>query len=130
MNHTGNDPRCQRNRNGERHKAHVMSEKLANIYFGQNYCNDPRCQRNRDGEIHEAHNEGIIQNETTIGRLFGTTEAYSYCNDPRCQANRGGEKHRPHSPDNPYYCYIQYMGGHKAYPSPSSTTRGTITKTE
>ena len=45
-----NDPRCQRNRNGERHKAHVMSEKLANIYFGQNYCNDPRGQRNRDGE--------------------------------------------------------------------------------
>jgi hypothetical protein len=117
-----NDPRCQRNRNGERHRAHVISEKLANIYFGENYCNDPRCQRNRNGERHEAHNERIIQNETTVERLFGTTEAYPYCNDPRCQANRGGERHRPHSPDDPYFCYIQYMGGHKAYPSPSSTT--------
>ncbi len=117
-----NDPRCQRNRNGERHKAHVISEKLANIYFGENYCNDPRCQRNRNGERHEAHNERIIQNETTVERLFGNTETYPYCNDSRCQTNRGGERHRPHSPDNPYIYYIQYMGGHKAYPSPSSTT--------
>jgi hypothetical protein len=82
-----------------------------------------RGARGIEMERHEAHNEGIIQNETTIERLFGITEAYSYCNDPRCQANRGGEKHRPHSPGNPYYCYIQYMGGHKAYPSPTSTTR-------
>ena len=117
-----NDPRCQRNRNGERHKAHVISEKLGKIYFGENYCNDPRCQRNRNGERHEAHTERIIQNETTVERLFGTTGVYLYCNDPRCQANRGGERHRPHSPDNPYFCYIQYMGGHKAYPSHSSTT--------
>jgi hypothetical protein len=117
-----NDPRCQKNRNGERHKAHVISEKLANIYFGENYCNDPRCQRNRNGDRHEAHTERIIQNETTVERLFGTNEAYPYCNDPRCQTNRGGERHGPHSPDNPYFYYIQYMGGHKAYPSPSSTT--------
>lgn len=31
------------------------------------------------------------------------------------------ERHRPHSPDNPYFYYIKYMGGHKAYPSPSGT---------
>lgn len=109
-------------RDGERHKAHVISEKLTNIYFGENYCNDPRCQRNRNGERHEAHNERIIQNETTVERSFGTTETYPYCNDSKCQVNRGGERHRPHSPNNPYFCYIQYMGGHKAYPSPSSTT--------
>jgi hypothetical protein len=83
-----NDPRCQRNRNGERHKAHVISEKLANIYFGENYCNDPRCQRNRNGERHEAHNEKIILKETTAERSFDTTGVYPFCNDPRCQTNR------------------------------------------
>jgi hypothetical protein len=36
-----NDPRCQRNRNGERHKAHITGEKLASHYVGENYCNDP-----------------------------------------------------------------------------------------
>ena len=116
-----NDPRCRRNRNGERHKAHVISEKLANIYFGENYCNDPKCQRNRNGDRHEAHNERIILKETTTERSFDNTEVYPYCNDPRCQTNRGGERHRPHTPDNPYFYYIKYMGGHKAYPSPSGT---------
>jgi hypothetical protein len=90
--------------------------------MGESYCNDPRCQRNRNGERHESHNERIIQNETTVERLFGTTETYPYCNDPRCQTNRGGVRHRPHSSENPYFYYIQYLGGHKAYPSPSSTT--------
>jgi hypothetical protein len=65
-----NDPRCQRNQNGERHKAHVISEKLANIYFGENYCNDPRCQRNRNGERHEAHNERLILKESTAERFL------------------------------------------------------------
>ena len=75
----------------ERHKAHVRSEKLANIYFGENYCNDPRCQSNRNGDRHEAHTERIILKETTTERSFDTTEVYPYCNDPRCQTNRGGE---------------------------------------
>ena len=116
-----NDPRCHRNRNGERHRAHVIFEKLNNIYFGENYCNDPRCQRNRSGERHEAHNDRIHLDETTVERLFDTTDTYPYCNDPRCKTNKSGERHRPHSSENPYVCYIKYMGGHKAYPSPSDT---------
>ena len=118
-----NDPRCQRNRNGERHKVHLTNENQANIFFGENYCNDPRCKRNRNGERHEAHIESIISKETTVEKLSDTTErdTYSYCNDPRCPTNRNGERHRPHTPDNPYFYYIKYMGGHKEYPSPSGT---------
>jgi hypothetical protein len=116
-----NDPRCQRNRNGERHKAHITGEKLASHYVGENYCNDPRCQRNRDGEKHEAHIERIISKETTVEKFSDTTEGDTYCNDPRCQTNRDGEIHRPHSSDNPDSYYIKYMGGHKAYPSPTAT---------
>jgi hypothetical protein len=72
-------------------------------------------------ERHEAHNERIILKETTTERFFDTTEVYPYCNDPRCQTNRGEERDRPHTPDNPYFYYIKYIGGHKAYPSPSGT---------
>ena len=118
-----NDPRCQRNRNGERHKVHLTNENQASIFIGENYCNDPRCRKNRNGERHEAHVESINSKETTVEKLSDTTErdTYSYCNDPRCQTNRNGERHRPHSPDNPDSYYIKYKGGHKAYPSPTAT---------
>jgi hypothetical protein len=118
-----NDPRCQRNRNGERHKAHLTNEKQVSIYVGKNYCNDPRCKRNRNGERHEAHTEDTISKETTVEKHSDTAEpdTYSYCNDPRCQVNKNGERHRPHSPDNPESYYIKYKGGHKAYPSPTAT---------
>ncbi|MDW0321949.1 MAG: hypothetical protein QN632_00625, partial [Nitrososphaeraceae archaeon] len=96
-----NDPRCQRNRNGERHKVHLTKENQASIFVGKNYCNDPRCKRNRNGERHEAHIESINSKDTTVEKLSDTTErdTYSYCNDPRCQRNRNGERHIPHSPD-------------------------------
>lgn len=83
-----NDPRCQRNRNGERHRVHVISDKPTSVYFGENYCNDPRCERNRNGERHEAHNERIILKDATAERSFDTTGVYPYCNDPRCQTIR------------------------------------------
>jgi hypothetical protein len=116
-----NDPRCQRNRSGERHKFHPIGEEQANTYRGENYCNDPRCQRNRNGQKHEAHTESISSNLTVVGKGFDTTDEYTYCNDPRCETNRDGERHRQHSPDNPYFYYIKYLGGHKAYPIPTDT---------
>lgn len=116
-----NDPRCQRNRNGERHKVHVIGEEQTNTYLGQNYCNDPRCQRNRNGQKHEAHTESIISNVTVVDKRFDTTDEYTYCNDPRCPTNRDGERHRQHSPDNPHFYYIRYLGGHKAFPTPTDT---------
>ena len=112
-----NDPRCQRNRSGERHKVHVIGEEQANTYLGENYCNDPRCQRNRNGQKHEAHTESIISNVTVVDKRFDTADEYRYCNDPRCQTNRDGERHRQHSPDNPNFYYIRYLGGHKAFPT-------------
>jgi hypothetical protein len=115
-----NDPRCQRNRSGERHKVHVIEEQ-ANTYLGENYCNDPRCQRNRNGQKHEAHTETIISNVTVFDKRFDTTDEYTYCNDPRCQTNRDGERHRQHSPDNPNFYYIRYLGGHKEFPTPTDT---------
>lgn len=115
-----NDPRCQRNRSGERHKVHVIGEEQANTYLGENYCNDPRCQRNRNGQKHKAHTESIISN-VTVDKKFDTTDEYTYCNDPRCQTNRDGERHSQHSPDNPYFYYIKYLGGHKAFPTPTDT---------
>ncbi|HVE38089.1 MAG TPA: hypothetical protein VNA18_07850 [Nitrososphaeraceae archaeon] len=116
-----NDPRCQRNRSGERHKVHVVGEEQANTYLGENYCNDPRCQRNRNGQKHEAHTESIISNVTVVDKRFDTTDEYTYCNDSRCQINRDGERHRPHSPDNPNFYYIRYLGGHKAFPTYTDT---------
>lgn len=116
-----NDPRCQRNRSGERHKVHVIGEEQTNTYLGQNYCNDPRCQRNRNGQKHEAHTESIISNVTVVDKRFDTTDEYTYCNDQRCQTNREGERHRQHSPDNPNFYYIRYLGGHKAFPTPTDT---------
>jgi hypothetical protein len=116
-----NDPQCQRNRSGERHKVHVIGEEQANTYLGQNYCNDPRCQRNRNGQKHEAHTKSIISNVTVVDKRFDTTDEYTYCNDPRCQTNRDGERHRQHSPDNPNFYYIGYLGGHKAFPTPTDT---------
>lgn len=116
-----NDPRCQRNRSGERHKAHVIGEELASVYHGENYCNDPRCSRNREGQKHEAHTESTITNEMIIDKRFDTTNEYTYCNDPRCQTNRNGERHRHHSPENPDFYYIKYLGGHKAFPTPTDT---------
>jgi hypothetical protein len=116
-----NDPRCQRNRSGERHKVHVIGEEQANIYHGENYCNDPRCQRNRNGQKHEAHIESIISSATFIDKRFDTIDEYTYCNDPRCPTNRDGERHRQHSPDNPYFYFVRYLGGHKAFPTPTDT---------
>jgi hypothetical protein len=116
-----NDPRCQRNRSGERHKAHVIGEERASVYHGENYCNDPRCSRNREGQKHEAHTESTITNEMIIDKRFDTTNEYTYCNDPRCQTNRNGERHRHHSPENPDFYYIKYLGGHKAFPTPTDT---------
>ena len=116
-----NDPRCQRNRSGERHKVHVIGEEQANTYLGENYCNDPRCQRNRNGQKHEAHHESIISNVKVVDKRFDTTDEYTYCNDPRCQTNRDGERHRQHSPNNPHFYYIRYLGGHKAFPTPTDT---------
>lgn len=116
-----NDPRCQRNRSGERHKAHVIGEEQASVYHGENYCNDPRCSRNREGQKHEAHTESTITNEMIIDKRFDTTNEYTYCNDPRCQTNRNGERHRHHSPENPDFYYIKYLGGHKAFPTPTDT---------
>ena len=118
-----NDPRCRRNRNGEKHKPHLTNEKQAGIYVGEIYCNDPRCRRNRNGEKHEAHIESIGFKPTIVQKLPYTTkgDTYSYCNDPRCRINRNGERHRPHSPDNPESYHIMYRGGHKAYPSPTAT---------
>lgn len=116
-----NDPRCQRNRSGERHKAHVIGEEQASVYHGENYCNDPRCSRNREGQKHEAHTESTITNEMIIDKRFDTTNEYTYCNNPRCQTNRNGERHRHHSPENPDFYYIKYLGGHKAFPTPTDT---------
>ena len=115
-----NDPRCRRNRSGERHKMHVREEQT-NTYLGENYCNDPRCPRNRNGQKHETHTESIISNEMTVNERFDTTDEYTYCNDPRCQTNKGGERHRQHSPDNPYFCHVKYLGGHKAFPTHTNT---------
>lgn len=116
-----NDPRCQRNRSGERHKVHVIGEEQTITYLGENYCNDPRCHRNRNGQKHEAHTESIISNVTVVDKRFDTTDEYTYCNDPRCQTNRDGERHRQHSPDNPNFYHIRYLGGHKAFPTPTDT---------
>ena len=116
-----NDPRCPRNRSGERHKAHVIGEEQAGAYHGENYCNDPRCSRNREGQKHEAHTESYITNELIIDKRSDTTNEYTYCNDPRCQTNRNGERHRHHAPENPDFYYIKYLGGHKAFPTPTDT---------
>ena len=56
-----------------------------------------------------------------VDKRFDTTNEYTYCNDPRCQTNRDGERHSQHSPDNPYFYYIKYLGGHKAFPTPTDT---------
>lgn len=98
-----------------------MGEEQTNTYLGENYCNDPRCQRNRNGQKHEAHTESIISNETVVDKRFDTADEYTYCNDPRCQTNRDGERHRQHSPDNPNFYSIRYLGGHKAFPTPTDT---------
>lgn len=45
------------------------------------------------------------------------------------QTNRNGERHRHHSPENPDFYYIKYLGGHKAFPTPTDT-KCTFTKTE
>ena len=116
-----NDPRCQRNRSGERHKAHVIGEEQSSVYLGENYCNDPRCPRNRDGQKHEAHIDSNISNEMIADKRFDTINEYTYCNDPRCQTNRDGERHRQHSPENPDLYYVKYLGGHKAFPRPTDT---------
>lgn len=116
-----NDPRCQRNRSGERHKAHVIGEEQATAYHGENYCNDPRCARNRNGQKHEAHTESSISSEMIVDKRFDTNNEYTYCNDPRCLTNREGVRHRQHSPENPDYYYIKYLGGHKAFPTPTDT---------
>lgn len=116
-----NDPRCQRNRSGERHKVHVIGEEQANTYHGENYCNDPRCPGNRNGQKHEVHTESIISNVMVVDKKFDTTDEYTYCKDSRCQTNRNGDRHRPHSPDNPNFYYIRYLGGHKAFPTPTDT---------
>jgi len=58
-----NDPRCQRNRNGQKHEAHTESiisnvpvvDKRFDTTDEYTYCNDPRCQTNRDGERHRQH---------------------------------------------------------------------------
>ena len=99
----------------------MIGEEQTNTYLGQNYCNDPRCQRNRSGQKHEAHTESIISNVTVVDKRFDTTDEYTYCNDPRCKTNRHGERHRQHSPDNPNFYYIRYLGGHKAFPTPTDT---------
>lgn len=116
-----NDPRCQRNRSGERHKAHVIGEEQATAYHGENYCNDPRCARNRNGQKHESHTESSISSEMIVDKRFDTNNEYTYCNDPRCLTNREGVRHRQHSPENPDYYYIKYLGGHKAFPTPTDT---------
>jgi hypothetical protein len=116
-----NDPRCQRNRSGERHKAHVIGKEQATAYHGENYCNDPRCARNRNGQKHEAHTESYISSEMIVDKSSDTNNDYTYCNDPRCLTNRDGVRHRQHSPENPDYYYIKYLGGHKAFPTPTDT---------
>lgn len=65
--------------------------------------------------------ESIISNVMVVDKRFDTTDEYTYCNDSRCQTNRNGDRHRPHSPDNPNFYYIRYLGGHKAYPTPTDT---------
>jgi hypothetical protein len=58
-----NDPRCQRNRNGQKHEAHTESiisnltvvDKRFDTTDEYTYCNDSRCQINRDGERHRPH---------------------------------------------------------------------------
>jgi hypothetical protein len=115
-----NDPRCQRNRSGERHKVHALEEQT-NIYLGENYCNNPRCPRNRKGQRHETHTESIISNEKSVDERLDTIDVYTYCNDPRCRTNRDGERHRQHSPDNPYFYNIKYLGGHKSFPTHTNT---------
>ena len=58
-----NDPRCQRNRNGERQEAHnesvILKETIAERSFDTieefPYCNEARCQTNRGGEKHRRH---------------------------------------------------------------------------
>jgi hypothetical protein len=116
-----NDPRCPRNRSGERHKAHMIGEEQESAYHGENYCNDPRCARNRNGQKHESHTESSISSEMIVDKRFDTNNEYTYCNDPRCQTNRNGERHRHHSPENPDFYYIKYLGGHKAFPTPTDT---------
>jgi hypothetical protein len=98
-----------------------MGEEQADTYRGENYCNDPRCLRNRHGQKHEAHTESIVSNEKIINERFDTTNEYTYCNNPRCQTNRGGERHRQHSLDDPLFYSVKYLGGHKAFPTPSNT---------
>jgi len=116
-----NDPRCHRNRSGERQKAHMKGDEQASIYHGENYCNDPRCPRNREGQKHEAHAESDISNELITDNRFNTNNEYTYCNDPRCQINRDGERHRQHSIENPNFYYVKYLGGHKAFPTHTET---------
>ena len=116
-----NYSRCQRNRSGERHKLHLKGTEHSTFYDGENYYNDPRCLRNRSGLKHEVHTDSIISNEKIVEKGFVTHNEYPYCNDPRCQTNRDGERHRQHSPENPYCYYIKYLGGHKAFPTPTDT---------
>ena len=99
----------------------MIGEEQASVYLGENYCNDPRCPRNRDGQKHEAHIDSNISNETIVDKKFDTINEYTYCNDPRCQTNRDGERHRQHSPENPDFYFVKYLGGHKAFPTPTDT---------
>lgn len=58
-----NDPRCSRNREGQKHEAHsesyITNELIIDKRFDTTneytYCNDPRCQTNRNGERHRHH---------------------------------------------------------------------------
>jgi hypothetical protein len=45
----------------------------------------------------------------------------SYCNDGSCAMTRRGERHQAHFLGYRDYCDIQYIGGHKAYPSSTNT---------
>lgn len=83
---------------------------------GESYCNDGSCAMTRRGERHLAHT-GASPNTEEVFRdrtMESSVVIGLYCNDGNCARTRRGEIHGVH-------CDMNYIGGHKAYPSSTNT---------
>lgn len=91
--------------------------------MGESYCNDGSCALTRRGEKHPAHVGASVNTEelSTDESLDNSVMGTSYCNDGNCELTRRGERHPAHLSGYRDYCEIQYIGGHKAYPSSTNT---------
>ena len=84
---------------------------------------------NRRGQRHPAHIEAPSSlEEPDRNEMIGNPVLGGlYCNDGNCPLTRRGERHRVHdgvsAADGELqdYCDMEYIGGHKAYPSSTNT---------